>query len=379
MRIGFDGKRAVQNFTGLGNYSRYIIGMLCRFHPENEYILYAPKAFQSKPFDAMLGQAPRLKQVYAKGAWQKMGAVWRSWGLSAQLTKDGVDIYHGLSNELPLNIRRSGAKSVVTLHDLIFLRYPKYYKPIDRRIYTYKFRKACQEADAIVAVSECTKRDIMHFFQIPEKKIQVIYQGCDVSFTRPVSEEKKAAVRRKYQLPERYILNVGSIEERKNALRIVQAMFEIPQEIHAVLVGRPTPYAQKIQVYSAMQGLEKRVHMLHDVAFDDLPAVYQMAEVFVYPSYYEGFGIPIIEALHSGVPVIAAEGSCLEEAGGPDSIYIDPDMPDDITIAVNQILQNPELRQRMVQAGKAYVQRFSDKVQARQLLQLYQSLVNRKE
>lgn len=379
MRIGFDGKRAVQNFTGLGNYSRHVIEMLCRFYPENEYILYAPKARQSKPFDAMLRQAPELKQVHAEGAWQKMGAVWRSWGLSARLEKDRVDIYHGLSNELPLNIRKSGVKSVVTLHDLIFLRYPKYYKAVDRRIYAFKFRKACEDADAIVAISECTKRDIMRFFQIPEKKIHVVYQGCDASFACPVPSEKKAAVCRKYSLPGRYILNVGSIEERKNALRVVQALRDIPEDVHAVLVGRPTPYTRQVKAYCAAQKLEKRVHLLHGIAFDELPAIYRMAKAFVYPSYYEGFGIPIIEALHSGVPVIAAKGSCLEEAGGPDSIYVNPDIAGEISAAVNHILENPELREGMAQAGKAYVQRFSDERQARQLMRIYQSLTNKKE
>lgn len=376
MKIGFDGKRAVQNFTGLGNYSRYVITNLCRFFPDNEYWLYAPKRRQSRPFDLLLRDCPQLRQVYASGWWSRAGAAWRSWGITRQLDTDRIDIFHGLSNELPLNIRKAGnLKCVVTIHDLIFLRYPQCYAPIDRTIYAYKFRKACEEADAIIAVSECTKRDIIRYFSIPEEKIQVIYQGCSPVFSYPVSEEKKQEVRCKYALPERYILNVGSIEERKNALLLVQAMQEIPQEIHAVLVGRPTPYSQKIADYCREKGLEKRVHLLHGVSFDDLPALYRLAELFVYPSRFEGFGIPIIEALHAGVPVIAATGSCLEEAGGEDSCYIHPDDVEGLAQTACSLLQTPETCERMIRQGKEYVRRFSEKEQACQLMNLYRALM----
>ena len=130
---------------------------------------------------------------------------------------------------MPLNIHQSEVKSIVTIHDLIFLRYPQYYHSIDRKIYTYKFRKACENADKIIAISECTKRDIIEYFRIPADKIEVVYQGCDPSFMHPVAAEKKREIRAKYQLPDHYILNVGSIEERKNALSAVQALTMLPE------------------------------------------------------------------------------------------------------------------------------------------------------
>lgn len=374
MRIGFDGKRAVQNFTGLGNYSRYIADILCRFYPENEYVLYAPKKRDNKRLKTLTEKYRQLRLAYpAAFCWKKLSSLWRVCGITRQLENEEVDIFHGLSNELPLNICKSRVKSIVSIHDVIFLRYPQYYHWIDRKIYAYKFRKACENADKIIAISECTKRDIMQFFNISPDKIEVVYQGCDPSFEHSVDNEKKEEVRSKYQLPARYILNVGSIEERKNALLIVQALPQLPQDVHLVIVGRHTPYTEKIECFANEHKLTPRVHIIHNVPFGDLPAIYQLAEIFAYPSYFEGFGIPIIEALHSGIPVVAATGSCLEEAGGPDSIYINPDSANEAGEALKEILSNAEKKKQMIENGKVFVKRFSEEKQAAQIMDIYNS------
>lgn len=219
--------------------------------------------------------------------------------------KKGVQLYHGLSNELPIGIHKTGIKSVVTIHDLIFLRYPEYYKPIDRKIYNFKFKYACHVADRIVAISECTKRDIMNFYQIPAEKIDVVYQGCDPQYSEIVSEQKKKQVKEIYQLPEKYILNVGSIETRKNLMLALEALKDIPADIHLVAVGKKTPYVDSLMEYANENGLNDHLHLIHNLPHSDLPAVYQQALMFVYPSRFEGFGIPIIEAMHSQLPVIA--------------------------------------------------------------------------
>lgn len=375
MRIGFDGKRAVQNFTGLGNYSRYVIDILYRFSPENEYVLYAPHRRSSRVFDELLHRCPLLKTIYPEGMWRHFKSLWRTWGMTSRLDKEGIDLFHGLSNELPLTIRKARhTRSVVTIHDLIFLRYPEYYHWIDRKIYTYKFRKACESADLVIAISECTKRDLISYFHIPEEKIKVVYQGCDVSFTRPATEEKKQEVREKYSLPEHYILNVGSIEERKNVLLAVKALLHLPEEMHLVILGRRTSYTDQINTFIHAHHLEDRVKILNGIPFADLPAIYQQAEVFVYPSRFEGFGIPIIEAIYSGVPVVAATGSCLEEAGGPSSIYVHPDDVEGMADALKQASGNQAVRARMIEEGKKYVRRFSEEEQARQLMGIYSGL-----
>lgn len=375
MKIGFDGKRAVQNYTGLGNYSRYIIEILCRFYPENRYVLYAPKRRENKRLENLIKGFRQLSTAYPqKNFWKRLSSIWRIWGITRQLERENIQLFHGLSNELPLNIRKSRIRSIVTIHDLIFLRYPHCYSFIDRKIYAYKFRKACENADCVIAISECTKRDIIRYFRIPEAKIKVVYQGCDSIFEQPVDEEKKKNVRTKYKLPERYILNVGSIEERKNILLAVRGLSHLPSDVHLVIVGRRTKYTEKVEQFIRENNLVTRVHIINNVPFEDLPAIYQLAEVFVYPSYFEGFGIPIIEALHSGIPVVAATGSCLEEAGGESSIYVNPDSVEEIVSAFNRILRDPVYKKDMIEKGKVFVKRFSAQEQAMLIMNIYKSI-----
>lgn len=376
MRIGFDGKRAVQNYTGLGNYSRYIIDILCHFNPKNDYILYAPKKRENARLDALTKQYGQLHLAFpTAGIWKKLSSLWRVYGITKQLKQENIDLFHGLSNELPLNIENSPVKSIVTIHDLIFLRFPKYYHLIDRKIYKYKFRKACENSDKIIAISECTKRDIIQYFNIAPDKIEVVYQGCDTSFALPASEKKKREIRRDYRLPEHYILNVGSIEERKNVLLAVKAMAMLPKHIQMVIIGKRTKYTEKIEEYVNDHGLCERVHILSNVPFDDLPAFYQMADIFVYPSRFEGFGIPIIEALNSGTPVVAATGSCLEEAGGPDSIYIAPDDVQGLANAFKLIYSDSAKRKEMIEKGLVFAKRFSERKQAEEIMNIYKELL----
>lgn len=374
MRIGFDGKRAVQNNTGLGNYSRFIVDILSRFYKANEYVLYAPKPKENKNLNIIIHR-PNIRMVYPKSKfWKKFSSIWRVWGVNKQLQEDHLDIYHGLSNELPLSIKKSNVKSIVTIHDLIFLRYPQFYKWIDRLIYAYKFRKACENSDRIIAISEMTKRDIVDYFHIKEEKIDVVYQGCDPVFCQPVEEEIKALIRKKYDLPSQYILNVGSIESRKNLLLIVKALRHLPSNISLVAVGKRTAYTEEIEKFVTENKLDDRVLLLNKVPFSDLPAIYQNASLFVYPSFFEGFGIPIIEAIHSSLPVIAATGSCLEEAGGADSIYINPNNEKELAEKINLVLSSSELRQNMISKGKEYVKRFTDEVIAKDIITVYSKL-----
>jgi glycosyltransferase involved in cell wall biosynthesis len=375
MKIGFDGKRALQNNTGLGNYSRYLVEILSAYFPENHYILFAPKR-RENPRLEKLQCAPNVSFFYPKTYfWQRFSSLWRLLGIKADLRREKPDIYHGLSNELPLGVTFTGMRSVVTIHDLIFLRYPQYYKPVDRLIYRLKFHYACRKADKIIAVSECSKRDIVCYFQIPEEKIEVIYQGCHPCFREEVAAEKKIEVSHKYSLPKHYLLYVGTVESRKNLLLVVKALKLLPPEISLVAVGKKTPYQDLVEKYASENGIADRLHIFNGVPFADLPAFYSQAKIFIYPSFFEGFGIPIVEALSQGVPVVAATGSCLEEAGGPDSIYVDPLDETVLAEKIDMIWSNPELATSMVKAGKAYVERFSDEKIAGQLMAVYSSLL----
>lgn len=372
MKIGFDAKRAAQNATGLGNYSRYIIGLLAGHADDAELSLYVPNRHKTRLLDRLPSQE-RLKIVFPQGAWSAVPSLWRTWGITGRLQRDGIRLYHGLSNELPLNIRRArGLKSVVTIHDLLFLRYPEGYHAADRRLYNLKYRRSCLNADRIIAVSEFTKQDIVRYYGIRPERISVVCQGCDDVFRHPAGKDVQSEARAEYHLPEHYILSVGTVERRKNLMLLAKALRHLPEETQVVAVGRHTPYAREVQHFLQENGLGNRMHLIGNVAFRLLPAVYQMADVFVYPSRCEGFGIPLLEALCSGVPAIGCTGSCLEEAGGPDSAYVDPDDDKGLANALRDILNRPGRRERMIQAGHSWAGRFTDEEVLKQLLKVYE-------
>lgn len=374
MIIGFDAKRAAQNKTGLGNYSRLVIDIVSTKTTDSKCLLYVPK---NKKHILLPHKENTIEMRTPKSwFWRKLSSLWRVWGITSDIIKDKVDIFHGLSNELPLNIRKAKhTKSVVTIHDLIFIRHPEYYKFIDRKIYEYKFRKACINSDRIIAVSECTKRDIVDIFNIEPAKINVVYQGCDDAFKHEVSTEKKQEVKVKHSLPDKFLLYVGSIEERKNLLLAVKALPHLAEEINIIAVGKHTPYADKVLSYAKKHGVSHRLKMYHNIAFSELTSFYQLAHAFVYTSFYEGFGIPILEALCSRLPVIAATGSCLEEAGGKHSIYVNPNNEKEMAKAIDTVWNDNTARQKMIDEGLKYAAKFEDNVITNQMLSVYNQLI----
>jgi glycosyltransferase involved in cell wall biosynthesis len=365
MRIGFDAKRAFNNHTGLGNYSRFVIEALSRTQWGSlESLLYTPKVKNL----AWLNSFDHNFVIKTPSV--KVGGLWRSWLINNDLKKDNVDIFHGLSNEIPFRINKSGVKSVVTIHDLIFMRYSELYPAVDRFFYQQKFRYACENADAVVAVSQQTKDDIIEFYKIPAERIRVIYQDCQSSFHQKVDNQSILTIKSKYSLNKPYIICVSSFSERKNQKRLVEAFQQLGlKDYELVLVGGKSKYADEIT-----QNFPKNTKILYGVPSADLPALYQGASLCVYPSFFEGFGIPIIEALHSGIPVVAATGSCLEEAGGEGALYANPLDVNDLADKVRQVLTNDSLRNDLILRGKEHVKQFSVENIAGQLIKLYQEL-----
>ncbi len=370
MNIGFDAKRAFLNQSGLGNYSRTLIKSLCSYFPNHHYNLYTT----SKTNNLFSEYVSKQKNITVHEPQsfidKKVKSKWRSYGISNLLNEHNINVYHGLSNELPFNIHKFRGKKVVTVHDLIFLRYPKLYSAIDRNIYNKKFKSTCDAADVIIAVSEQTKKDIQEFYFIPAEKIKVIYQSCDEQFQETTSPEVLINARKKYSLPENYLLYVGTIEERKNLLTILKALRHI-KEIPLVVIGKKRAYFKKITDYISEKKLNNRIIFPENVLNEDLPAIYSGAEIFIYPSVFEGFGIPVLEALTSKVPVITSKGSCFAEAGGPDSIYIDTLNEEELTFHIEKITASSELRREMQNKGLNYAQKFRTEIVAKQIMNLY--------
>lgn len=376
MIIGFDAKRIVRNNTGLGNYCRTLINDMIRCNDgDKEFLLYSPDEGRDMLRNQII-ESEHSRFVYPKNRKSKIyKSLWRTKNIVKQLLDDKVQIYHGLSGELPLGLHNSKIKGIVTIHDLIFLRHPEYYHWIDRKIYTWKFHQTLKQADHIIAISECTKRDILEFGNFDAEKISVIYQSCNPRFADLPSQQDIDDTTSKYELPKRYLLNVGTIEERKNLMSAVKALKYLPDDIHLVSVGKKTKYAEKVMKKADEIGVSHRLHLLSGVTDNELNAIYKKAELFVYPSRYEGFGIPIIEAIFSGLPVVACTGSCLEEAGGPHSLYVNPDDIEGMAKAISQIIDNEEEREERVRLSMEYVQRFKGTNLASQVFGIYNDLV----
>ena len=367
MRIAYDAKRFFNNSSGLGNYSRDLVRILATYFPENEYIL-----FNKNPSE-------KGKEILQKSNVSFVETTKGNFSRQLKMGKDaqnsGAEIFHGLSGELPLKWTEKPIKKIVTIHDLIFMRFPQYYSFFDRKIHFWKFKNAVNQADLVIAISEQTKKDIIQFLKIPEDKIRVVYQGCHHVFKEYQSEEFLNKTKEKFNLPERFILNVGTIEVRKNLLNIVKAIDGT--EIPLVVIGKKTKYFKKVEKYLAKNKIEKQVQFLENVSMEELAAIYNLAEIFVYPSLFEGFGIPVIESLFSRTPVITSNISCLPEAGGEHSMYVNPENFEDIKSKILFLWNNESERNRRAEKGFEFVQKFSDEHIAENLMRVYREVLSK--
>ena len=371
MKIAFDAKRALNNASGLGNYSRNLLNALMQNFPDEEYLLFSPMA--KDEFFHQLNE--EFKVIFPETKFQKsFHALWRSFGIKNDLQKHRVNIYHGLSNEIPFNIQHSNFKTVVTIHDLIFLKHTEQYSFIDRKIYEAKTKYAAKHADKIIAVSSETKNDLIEFYGENEEKIEVIYPVIDSKYE---IRNTKYEITAKYNLPQKYILNVGSFFPRKNQKIIVEAFDLIKNKVEEdlVLVGTGGNTRSEIEALIRKKNLQTRVKIISSVSNEELPAIYRAASVFVFPSLYEGFGMPIVEALFSKVPVVATKGGCFEEAGGKDSLYVNPNSAEEIADSILKVLCDEQLKTRMVENGYAHAQTMTGKIIAEKTMSVYKNLI----
>jgi glycosyltransferase involved in cell wall biosynthesis len=370
MRIGFDAKRAFSNKTGLGNYSRDSIQALSHYFPKNRYFLYTPTENKKVGLAFHINSKNTIIRTPESLINRALKAYWRSKSVVKDLFTNKIDLFHGLSNELPLGIEKTSIKTIVTIHDLIFIRYPHLFKTIDRKIYYKKFKSACERADKIIAVSEQTKRDIINYFSIPSGKITVVYQGCNQVFQSKISKPKKELIIAKYNLPKDYLLYVGTIEERKNLLTLLQTLKELPNNM-LVVIGDGKSYKKKCLKFITENNLSERVIFLKGLLLEEMAVIYQCADIMIYPSIFEGFGIPILEALFSKTPVISSKGGCFSEAGGSNSKYINPLSILEMKEAITEIKNSPEMKDNMIKQGFEYAQSFKDNKIAKNLMAVY--------
>lgn len=355
MKIGFDAKRYYHNRTGLGNYSRTLVDDLRQMFHDNEYVLYDEKSLK------------------------------RTFMLGRKAAQDGCDIYHGLSNELPVYLaKQKGLKTVVTMHDICWKTYPDMYHWVDRHMYDIKYGRSCRNADRVIAISESTKRDVMHYYGVPEERIEVIYQPVQKFFYTPMTTiEAEALIRESLpQLPKDYVLYVGSINARKNLMAVVQALALMPKDQRPMLlvVGNGHEYRRKVEQYIDSHGLRSSV-MIETNIYNNrlLQALYRQSCVFLYPSFYEGFGLPVVEAALQHTPVITTTVSSLPEAAGPDACLIDPndsDAAEHLKHYLEHLLTDEAYNDSVATRMEQYARRmFAPEHQTHQVMALYRSIM----
>ncbi len=385
MKIGFEAKRAFTNNTGLGHYCRILTSSLARMYKEHEYYLFTPRL--TNLFD--ISPYPNMHIITPQAPIDKLfTAYWRSYKAIKDIAAKGIDIYHGLSHEIPYNIHQlKKVKTVVTMHDLIIERYPELFNPIDVKIYRLKYKHACRYADKIIAMSIQTKNDLVDFYKVPETKIEVCYPSSMKYFDRKIDEAEKQQVKELYKLPDRFFLSVGSIIPRKNLLIICQAYNELKNSmtIPLIVIGKGGKYKEEVKQFVTDNGLSDRIVFLNDEPHvqqlqrfksgEDFPAIYQQALCMIYPSLFEGFGLPILEALQSGCPVITSNVSCLPETGGKAAYYVDPLSVQEMATAIETIATNEQLRMDMIARGYEHAAFFSQERRAERVMELYKSMM----
>lgn len=368
MRIGFDAKRAFLNASGLGNYSRNTLNALHKYSPEIDPVLFTPEIknelFSNHNQFEVVSPQQSLFKIYS--------SFWRNFMVVRELKKRKIDIFHGLSNELPNGIHKTEIPSVVTIHDLIFIRFPEFYKAIDRKIYFSKVKYACTSAQKIIAISEQTRDDIIRFFNIDSNKIEVVYQSVSPVFFEGKNPEN---LRSKYNLKNQFVLSVGTHEPRKNQLSLLKAIKAENLDIQVVFVGKHTSYTKKMNRFISENKMTGQVNFLNEISENDLAGLYRLANLSVYISFFEGFGLPVIESMASGCPVITSNVSCLPETAGGAAVLCSPNDFGQLGKQIKLILENEIHRKGLVKQGLERAKIFHPEHYSKKMISLYNEIL----
>jgi len=382
MNIGFDGKRAFQNKTGLGSYSRVLLDNLCRYYPQHHYTLFAPKSTDLFNAESYKNISVITPKTYVD---KRLAALWRRRRIIKDIPASGIDLYHGVSNELPSGLKKSSIKKIVTIHDLIFERFPDTYSPDERYVHRWKIKHACHVADVIIAISKQTKDDLINLFRVPPEKIEVCYQSCSPAFYIQQNEDEKRFVKEKYNLPTNYLLFVGSVSKRKNLITVCKAMNILKEKLNIplVVIGNGKKQKDEAKEFMADNGITDRLIILNELpqskekAFingEDFPAIYQQATALIYPSIFEGFGIPLLEAFASAIPVICSNISSLPEVGGEAAFYFEPLNAEQLAEKMYQVATDSDLSKQLINKGFERLELFSGKNHAESIMDVYSKI-----
>ncbi len=374
MKIGYDAKRLFRNQTGLGNYSRTLVKNYGEAYHTDPISLFTKSAKSSDITQEFISSRYELIQP------QGRALAWHQFGISRSIKSAKVDIFHGLSHELPYGIGKSGARSVVTMHDVCYLTFPSMFPAIERAIYSVKYKHACKSADMIIAISHSTKSDLQEYFGVEEKRVRVLYQAINSQFYEEMTSEYARNIVRGYGIESDYMLYVGSINSRKNLMGLIRAMslMDSNSKLPLVVIGTGGKYKDECLKEAERLGVRSDIVLMEGVrSMESLQAFYTTAKLMVYPSFYEGFGLPVTEAILSRCPVITSNVSSLPEAGGSAAKYVDPYSAEELSVAISQVLEMGDAkRQELVERGRIEaLQKFNPQSLTTSLHNIYKEIV----
>jgi glycosyltransferase involved in cell wall biosynthesis len=373
--IGFDATVAASDIGARGHYGRFVISAIAAAHSRNSFFrMYAQEHDENSAYKA-IGERHNIEALLPDGGiYRRLGWLWRKFGIARDAKRGNVELFHGLAGKLPYGLSHYDIRSVVTIHDLRHIHNTDEHSPIATAIHKLQYRSTCRRADRIVATSEYIKEELIDTLNIDAEKIDVIYPGCSNEFTHPVTEAAYQSVAEKYHLPEHYILAVGLIDRNANIELLVDALAKSTSEIDLVVAGIATSDIEHIKSRIEELGIAPRIHFLHGVSEEDMPAIFHGAEIFACTTIYEGFNHHIVEAATMGKPIVATTETGHEEAGGPNQAYVSNDNCDDLAAAIDGILTNSALREDMSQKAKIHAQRFRPEVVAYNIAKCYKRI-----
>lgn len=379
MKIGIDFTSAARERAGIGRYARELVRALARLDHDNHYTLFMPQDAHPElvafdwPANFRLCRAPIPERALV-ALWHRARV-----SLPVEVFTGGVDIFYSPDFLLP---PARVHKTVVTVHDLSYVRLPECYPEVLKAFLNRSVPRSVRRADLVLADASSTRDDLQDLYGVPPAKVQVLYSGVDARFCPEVPAADLERVRTKYDLSQPYLLSVGTIQPRKNYARVIQAFSRLqmtnsglPVADYQLLISGGKGWMYE-DVYDTIQrlGVEDRVRMLGYTPDEDLPALYALATLFVYPSLYEGFGLPVAEAMACGVPVITSNASSLPEVAGDAALYFDPLDVEGMAVAIGRALASEALRNELRTKGFHQVRQFTWDRSARQLLDCFTQL-----
>lgn len=331
MRLGFDAKRFYNNSTGLGNFARNLIQAFDEAGMREDITLFTPRV--SGQYLDLLDLNQDRTVIPSRRR-----ALWRQVGISKDIEKRSIDVFHGLSAELPLQMPKE-VKSVVTIHDMLFRRFPTYYSYFDRMIYDRKTRRAVEKADKVIAISEATKRDLINYYGKEPEHIHVIPVIC--SMPKPLGNDQDSNSQSLKGVPDEYLLCVSRFERRKNHINLLKAISLLGNNApHVVLAGAEGDQLKTVRSYISAHGLQGQVSVLVNPSDESLSQLYAGCKAFIFPSMYEGFGMPVLEAMQFGKIVLTSSNSSMSEITGETGLFFDPFEPESISSSIENATQS---------------------------------------